>query len=133
MTNPKIILIEDDLFLRDLYQEILQDAGFTVVAARDGEEGLQFAKAHQDAKLILLDIFLPKMHGIEVLRNLKADMTTKHLPVIVFTNLTQDSVTKEALRLGAFAYLVKVRYTPEQIVEKVKELIKFHDKHGDKD
>lgn len=130
MNNPKIILIEDDLFLQDLYKEIFHDAGYTVLVAGDGEAGLQLSKENNDAKLILLDILLPKVHGIDVLKQLKADTMTKHLPVVVFTNLTQDAITKEALRLGAFAYLVKVRYTPEQVVEKIKEFITFHEEHS---
>jgi CheY-like chemotaxis protein len=128
VNNPKIILIEDDVFLRDLYKEILQDAGYTILVAGDGEEGVRLSKSNPDAKLILLDILLPKLHGIDVLKQLKSDMVTKHLPVVVFTNLTQDAITKEALRLGAFAYLVKVRYTPQQVVEKINELIQFHEK-----
>ena len=69
------------------------------------------------------------MHGIDVLKNLKADSATQNMPVVVLTNLTEETVVQEALHLGAAGYLVKVRYTPQQVVEKVKEFIKFHATH----
>ena len=129
MDKGKIVLIEDDLFLRDLYIEVLKREGYVVITADDGEAGLHVVQSNPDAQLVLLDIMLPKMHGIDVLKNLKADSATQNMPVVVLTNLTEETVVQEALHLGAAGYLVKVRYTPQQVVEKVKEFIKFHATH----
>lgn len=125
----KILLVEDDLFLREIYAEVLQREGFVVLAADDGEAGLQLGKNNTDAKIMLLDIMLPKMHGIDVLKKLKEDPTTKNMPVVILTNLTEETVVQEALHLGAAGYLVKVRFTPPQVVAKIKEFIEFNEKH----
>jgi DNA-binding response OmpR family regulator len=127
--GEKVLLVEDDLFIRELYVEVLQKEGFTVLTADDGEAGLALGKANPDAAIMLLDIMLPKMHGIDILKNLKSDAATKILPVLILTNLTEENVVQEALHLGAVGYLVKVRFTPPQVVEKVKEFIKFHEIH----
>jgi len=129
LINAKILLVEDDLFLRDLYVEVLKEQGFTVFTAEDGEEGLRLGQDHPDASIMLLDIMLPKMHGVDVLKKLKEDPKTASLPIVMLTNLTEQSVVQESLRLGAVGYLVKVKYTPPQVVEKVKEFISFHQKH----
>lgn len=127
--GDKILLVEDDLFLRDIYSEILTREGYQVLTADDGETGLQLGKDHPDAKLMLLDIMLPKMHGIDLLKQLKSDQKTAALAVVMLTNLTEEHVIQESLNAGAAGYLVKVKYTPPQVVEKVKEFIKFHQKY----
>lgn len=129
MDGKKILLVEDDLFLRDLYVEVLKGEGFTVLTADDGEEGLRLGQDHPDASIMLLDIMLPKMHGIDVIKKLKEDPKTAVLPVVMLTNLTEESVVQESLRLGAVGYLVKVKYTPPQVAEKVKDFINFHRQH----
>lgn len=123
MEAGKILLVEDDLFLRDMYVQVLQSQGFTVLTADDGEAGVSLGKNNTDAKIMLLDIMLPKLHGIEVLKQLKANPATKQLPIAMLTNLTEEKVMQEALSLGAIAYLIKVRFTPPEIITKVKELI----------
>jgi DNA-binding response OmpR family regulator len=128
-SKGKILLVEDDLFLRDIYYEILQKEGFTVLMADDGITGLKLGKENVDAKLMLLDIMLPNMHGIDILKQLKSDPTSAVLPIVMLTNLTEEHVIQEALNAGAAGYLVKVKYTPPQVVDKVKEFIKFHQKH----
>lgn len=127
--EKKILLVEDDLFLRDLYVEVLKEEGFTVLTAEDGEEGLRLGQDHPDASIMLLDIMLPKMHGIDVLKKLKAEPKSAVLPVVMLTNLTEESVVQESLRLGAVGFLVKVKFTPPQVVEKVKDFINFHRDH----
>ena len=129
MEEKKILLVEDDLFLRDLYVEVLKGEGFTVLTADDGEEGLRLGQNHPDANIMLLDIMLPKMHGIDVLKKLKEDPKTSVLPVVMLTNLTEESVVQESLRLGAVGYLVKVKYTPPQVVDKVRDFINFRMQH----
>lgn len=125
----KILLVEDDLFLRDIYSDILTREGFIVLTADDGEVGLKLGQDNPDAKLMLLDIMLPKMHGIDLLKRLKSDPKSAMLPVVILTNLTEEHVIQEALNAGAAGYLVKVKYTPPQVLEKVKEFIKFHHSH----
>ncbi len=125
----KVLLVEDDLFIRELYLDVLQKEGFTVLTADDGEAGLKLGQTNPDASIMLLDIMLPKIHGIDILKNLKANDATKHLPVVILTNLTEENVVQEALHLGAAGYLVKVRFTPPQVVEKVKEFIQFRQSH----
>lgn len=118
--SKKILIIEDDVFVRELYQNELQKEGFEVEGAGDGPEGL-FKAARDSYDLILLDIMLPKMNGIDLLRTLKSRTETKALPVILLTNLGQDAVVKEGFRLGAEGYLIKSAYTPSQVVGEVKK------------
>ncbi|HSA84426.1 MAG TPA: response regulator [Patescibacteria group bacterium] len=125
----KILLVEDDLFLRDIYNEILQREGFTVLTADEGTTGLKLGKDNPDANLMLLDIMLPNMHGIDLLKQLKSDPQSASLPVVMLTNLTEEHVIQEAMSAGAAGYLVKVKYTPPQVVDKVKEFISFHQTH----
>ncbi len=120
MNEDKIILVEDDFGLRDLYTYVFQKAGYLMVVAQDGEEAVLLAKQNPDAKVILLDVMLPKMHGIDVLKKLKGDDTTKNIPVIFLSNLTEENIVQEGLKIGALAYIVKARVTPQQIVDKVK-------------
>lgn len=123
MNKEKIILIEDDLFLNSLYKDVLINAGYIVVFAKDGEEGLNAVKSNTDASLILLDLMLPKLNGIDVLKELKKDPDTKSLSVIVLTNLNEDATIQDALKLGANAYLIKVDYTPQQVIDMVRQYI----------
>ncbi len=113
----KILLIEDDFFILELYKRILGGAGFEVITASDGEQGLQIAKQGPD--LILLDIMLPKLNGLQVLRGLKSETITRHIPVVLITNLGQSSIIKEAFELGAQGYLLKVRLEPEELIRQV--------------
>ena len=102
-----------------------------MLTADDGEQGLQLGQKNPDAKIMLLDIMLPKIHGIDILKRLKSDQKTAVLPIVMLTNLTEEHVIQEALNAGAAGYLVKVKYTPPQVLEKVKEFIRFHHTHMD--
>jgi len=123
MNGEKIILVEDDPFLHKLYKDVLTIAGYNVVSAKDGEEGLNTIKNNVDASLILLDLMMPKLNGIDVLKELKKDPATKDLSVIVLTNLKGGAIIQEALKLGANAYLLKADYTPTQITDTVRQYI----------
>lgn len=118
----KILIIEDDNMIRDMYTLKCSQEGFEVVAADNGEDGLAKAKSeHPD--MILLDIILPKMDGFTVLKNVKEDESLKQVPVIMLTNLGQDGDVKKGLELGAVDYLIKANHTPQQVVDKVKSLL----------
>jgi CheY-like chemotaxis protein len=123
MADPtNILLVEDDLFIRELYERQLTMAGYKVETAADGPEGLLKINAHKP-DLLLLDIMLPKMNGLDLLKSIKTNETTKDVPVILLTNLGQDSVIKEGFNLGAEGYLIKSAYTPDQIIDEVKKFL----------
>ena len=118
----KILIVEDDLFIRELYERQLVLAGYQVATAADGPEGLTKINEFQP-NLLLLDIMLPQMNGLDLLKTIKANEQTKGIPVILLTNLGQDSVIKEGFSLGADGYLIKSAYTPDQIIEEVKKFL----------
>jgi len=117
----KILLVEDDPFLRDICYKKLRKEGFNVSVAADGEEAVKIIDKFQP-KIVLLDIILPSMDGFEVLRQIRAikNAAVKDIPVIMLTNLGQEEDIKKALDLGASDYLVKAHFTTEEIVAKVK-------------
>ena len=119
--NKKILLVEDDMFLSKIMEERLQDEGWEVNLAGNGEEGLQKAKSYLP-DLILLDMILPKMNGFEVLEALNKDEKTKKIPVIVLSNLGQDEDIKNAKKIGAADYLVKSNFSIKAIVEKINKI-----------
>lgn len=113
----KILLIEDEYFILDLYKRILEDAGFEVMTAMDGEQGLEKAKLNPD--LILLDIMLPGLNGLQLLQKLKSENSMKNIPVVLITNLGQANIIKEAFNLGVQGYLLKVRLKPQDLIDQV--------------
>jgi DNA-binding response OmpR family regulator len=118
----KILFVEDESALQQTLGDVLKQEGYTVLSALDGETGLKTAKKEK-LDLILLDLILPKMHGFEVLKELKADETTKDIPIIVLTNLESMGDVEKALELGATTYLVKASYTLEEVVTKIKKAL----------
>jgi len=120
--QQKILIVEDDFFIRELYQRQLLKEGYLVEVAVDGAEGLVKANDFRP-HLILLDIMLPKLNGLDLLRTIKTKPETKDIPVILLTNLGQESVIKEGFTLGAEGYLIKSAYTPSQIIEEVKNFL----------
>lgn len=117
----KVLLIEDEFFISDLYKRILEGAGFEILTAMDGEQGLEMAKTHPD--LILLDIMLPKLNGLQLLKMLKSESEFKNIPVVLLTNLGQAEVIKNAFGMGAQGYLLKVNLKPEDLIEQVKKYL----------
>ena len=115
----KILFIEDEAALQKTFTEILKREGYEVVSALDGETGLRLARS-QKLDLVLLDIVLPRLQGLEVLKALKGDPETKSIPVIILTNLESSQDIEKALALGAATYLVKTQYTLPEIAEKIK-------------
>lgn len=118
-----LLLVEDDPFIRDVYQEVLTDAGYEVELAVDGQEGL--LKAQEGGySLVLLDIMMPKLNGIQLLEELKSHPPKKaNGPIILLTNLGHDSVIKDGLEKGAKSYLIKSSINPNQLVEHVKKFL----------
>ncbi len=118
----KILFIEDESALQKTLGEILKQEGYEVTPALNGEVGLRMAK-DKKPDLILLDLILPKIHGIEVLRKLKEDKETKEIPVIVLTNLGEIKDVEKAIELGATTYLVKAEYSLEEVAEKIRKTL----------
>lgn len=118
----KILLVEDDKFLRDLLSRKLQEEKLTVVPAIDGEEGVKKAE-EEIPDLILLDLILPGINGFDVLKKIKENQKTSSIPVIVLSNLGQKEDVERALSLGAKDYLIKANFTLEEIFEKIKKYL----------
>ena len=117
-----ILLIEDDLFIVDIYSKKLKEAGFSVEVANDGQQALKKLKDHK-SDLLLLDIVLPNIDGWEFLREIRNEPSLKDLQVIVLSNLSQKSEIEKSKELGAIRYLVKAYYTPTQVVEEIKTIL----------
>jgi len=118
----KILFIEDESALQKTFGEIFSQEGYEMISAIDGQIGLEMAKTKKP-DLILLDLILPKVHGFEVLRQLKESPETKEIPVIILTNLEGIEDVDKAIGLGATTYLVKAQYTLEEVLEKVKKAL----------
>jgi len=115
----KILLIEDEKILSEMYETRLKKEGFDVINTRDAEGGLELIKKEKP-DLILLDLLLPGMQGQEALRVLKEDPKTKDIPVIIFSNYDTPEVRKEAEKYGV-RYILKANITTRDLVELVKK------------
>ncbi|KKS26565.1 MAG: Response regulator receiver [Parcubacteria group bacterium GW2011_GWA2_42_11] len=120
--DKKILIIEDDKFLSEMYATKLKEAGFEVEAAYDGEEGI-YAAEEFNPDLILLDIVLPKMDGFEVMQKIRKNAGLKNIIIIALTNLGQKEEVEKGLALGANDYAIKAHFTPTEVVTKVKKLL----------
>jgi len=118
----KILIVEDDKFLRELIVRKLTDEGYEIIEAFDGEEGAKKVK-EEPPDLVLLDLILPGIDGFEVLAGIKQNPQTASIPVIIFSNLGQTEDVEKGLKLGAADYMVKAHFTPGEIIEKVKKLL----------
>lgn len=120
----RILIVDDELYLRELYEEVIQSAGYEVDTALDGKEGLEKIRTG-NYDLVLLDVMMPELDGIGVLQKLNGEEPKPaKMPVIVIcTNLSHDPIINEAVKLGAKAYIVKADVVPDQIIAKIKELI----------
>lgn len=118
----KVLIFEDDAAMAKLYQVELTTKGFMVEVVGDGEIGLEKISAFAP-DLILLDIMMPKMNGIDVLKKLRSDDKYKSLPVIMLTNFVQEGLVKEAFDSGSTDYIFKYQTTPAEVTEKVKQYL----------
>lgn len=118
----KILIVEDDKFLRELMNKKLLSMGYDVVAAADGESGLVMIK---EAKpdVVLLDLILPGINGFEVLEMAKKDPETANVPIVILSNLGQGEDIEKGLKLGAKDFLVKAHFTPQEIINKLKTIL----------
>lgn len=120
--KKKLMLVEDEDSIRDLYKRQLEIAGFTVDAYPNGQTALN-AVSQNGYDLILLDIMLPDVNGLQILKEVKENDKTKHTPVLMLTNLGQEITIKEGFALGAEGYLIKASYTPDQIIQEINNIL----------
>lgn len=118
-----ILIIEDDKFLRELITQKLVKEGYKISEAADGEEGLKKVK-EEKPDLVLLDLILPGIDGFGVLSKMKEDTALVQIPVIILSNLGQREDVEKGLKLGAVDYLIKAHFTPGEIIEKIKNVLK---------
>ncbi|HTK04548.1 MAG TPA: response regulator [Candidatus Eisenbacteria bacterium] len=120
--KTKVLIIEDEPALRDIYSTKLKIDGFEVLEATDGVEGFE-AAIQQSPAIVLLDVVLPIKDGFEVLKDLKANPKTRGIPVVILSNLGQGYEVKRGMALGAATFLTKANLTPVQIVEEVRKVL----------
>lgn len=115
----KILIIEDNEFMARMFLNIFSIEKYDVQVAHNGEDGLEKAKTFQP-DLILLDVIMPQMSGVQVLEKLKADPATKNISVAMLTVIAEDEVIKKCHELGAIGYLIKPNLNPDQILAEVR-------------
>jgi DNA-binding response OmpR family regulator len=120
--NKKILIVEDDKFLRELFVKKLTSEQYDVSEALNGEDGVVKAKEIKP-DLILLDLILPGIDGFGVLSKIKEDSEIKNTPIIILSNLSQREEVERALNLGAVDFLIKAHFTPGEIISKIKKVI----------
>ena len=123
MSPPATILLaEDDRILRKAGEATLRKRGYAVIAAVDGEDALAKAREHKP-DLILLDVIMPKLQGFEVLASLKSDAATRDIPVIMLSNLQDESDVRKATDAGALDYLVKSNVPLDVLAARIAEAL----------
>lgn len=116
----KLLIVEDDPLISRMYNRLFTLEGYEVEIATNGEEGFEKAKTTNPA-LILLDVMMPTMNGLQTLEALKKDPQTQAIPVIMLSNLTGEQDAEDALSKGAIKYIIKSAYEPADIVKMIKE------------
>lgn len=121
--KKKILIVEDDVFISDIYQVKFSQESYETAVAVNGLEALKKLESFQP-DVILLDIIMPQMDGIETLKKIKKDDKWKNIPIIMLTNISEKEKVEESEEMGVNDYLVKSQFTPSEVVEKVNALLK---------
>lgn len=119
-----VLLVEDDVFLSNLLMTRLQKAGLRVVKAMTGEEALTILRGADVPDLILLDIILPQKSGFEVLEEIQSDPNLNKAPVIITSNLGQESDIQKGKKLGVISYFVKAQTPIDKLVEEIQKILR---------
>jgi DNA-binding response OmpR family regulator len=119
----KVLLVEDEPMIVEMYKLRLEEEGYEVLTTDKGTEAIKLAETEKP-NLILLDIILPEVDGFSVLQTIKAQASTKKIPVLMLTNLGQESDQEKGSQYGAEGYFVKAQHTPADIVNEIKKFIK---------
>lgn len=120
--TKKILLVEDDDIIRDVYKHFFEKSGFWVYTVTNGPDAVAFTE-NQDFDLVILDIIIPGFDGFSVLRKIRENQKTQDLPVMILTNLDEDKYVTRAIKLGANEYLIKANTTPQVALDHIKTII----------
>lgn len=120
--KKKIMIVEDDVFIRDIYQVKFSQEGFEVITAEDGIKALEMLK-EVTPDIIMLDIIMPYMNGVEVLKKIKSDEKFKNIPVVMLTNISEKEKVDEGMDLGIVDYIIKSHFTPSEVLAKINSLL----------
>jgi DNA-binding response OmpR family regulator len=118
----KILIIDDEQPILKMYADYFTSQGIEALTAEDGDKGLDLARTNQP-NIILLDIIMPKLNGLDVLAKIKTDSDLQKIPVILLTNLAEECSGQKAKESGAACYLVKAQTEPKTVLEKIKEIL----------
>lgn len=118
----KILIVDDDPFILDMYALKFREQGFDVEVARDGKEGLNKIKEYEP-EVVLLDVVMPILDGFDVMRELKKEKAGPTIRVILLTNLGQKDDVERGMQLGAYDYIIKAHFTPSEVVDKVRNIL----------
>ena len=121
-SSPKILIIDDDPFILDMYILKFSDSGFAIETATDGGAGLEKILSFKP-DIVLLDVIMPKMDGFEVLKKLNEEKNERPFKILFLTNFGQKEDVERGMAMGADGYIIKANFTPTEVVEKVKELL----------
>lgn len=124
-STKRILIVEDDQFLREFYEELLQGEGFEIDSAPEGE--IAATKIHEGGyDLVLLDIMLPRKDGIQILQGNKTNPPQKaNGPIVVLTNIGQDAIIRQCFELGASGYIIKSALNPDQVLQEIKNYLQI--------
>jgi DNA-binding response OmpR family regulator len=115
-----VLIVEDEQSMQRALKNKLEHAGYTVLAADDGEKAIEALRSTKP-DLVLLDLIMPKLDGISVLRQMKGDDAFRGVPVVILTNLSSGDKVAEAMQLGTFDFLVKANYSLDDVLKKVND------------
>lgn len=127
MEKKKILIVEDDNFVAEVYLAKLSEMGYEAILAQNGEEGLAALKKDK-IDLILLDILMPIMNGMEMLEEIKKQEDWKNIPVILLTNVGEKESIQKVREMGVKNYLIKSHFTPAEVIEKIESVFKENQK-----
>lgn len=123
MATKILLIVEDDPYVQRMYRRLFTLNNYDVVIVGNGEEGLRLAK-EKNPQMILLDIMMPGINGLQVLEELKTDVNTKAIPVIMLTNYGDEQIVGQASKMGASGFIIKSNFSPDEVKNKVKEYLK---------
>lgn len=123
ISGKKILIVEDDFFVSDIYHTKFEQEGYSVTVARDGEDALKKLEVGLIPDIILLDIVMPKMDGKEFLKKVKTMDGFKDIPILVLSNLSQREDVDDGLGMGVDEYVIKSHFTPSEVFEKTIALL----------
>jgi two-component system alkaline phosphatase synthesis response regulator PhoP len=118
----KVLLVEDDPAISDMYKLRFEEEGFTVLITDKGSEAIDLSKSEKP-DIILLDVILPEIDGFAVLQAIKAETSTKNIPIMMLTNLSQETDQDKGREFGAAGYLVKSQHTPADVLTEIKKVL----------